>query len=170
MTIVRIAIALAAALAAAGSAAWAAGPEETSQLGLRGWGPRVGVSSDPDQFVAGVQFDLGDFVRNLRLQPSVEAGFGDHKTSLYGNFMVAYYFPVKAAVTPYAGGQVTAWFFDNDEAHDHRFDDGFNTEIGVVAVGGFEARLKSRTRFLAELQLRLISDLPDAKLMVGWTF
>ena len=140
-------------------------------VGLRGVGPRVGASDNPDQFVAGVQFDLGEFAKNVRWQPSVELGFGDHKTSLYGNFMVAYYFPVKAAVTPYAGAEAVLWLFDNDGNRDPSFDDGFNTQIGLGAVGGIETRVgKGKTRFLAELQLRIISDMPDAKILVGWTF
>lgn len=140
-----------------------------ADVGFRGWGPRVGASSDPDQVVVGAQFDLGEFVPHLRWQPSVELGVGDHKTSLYGNFMVAYYFPVKAAVTPYAGAQVVAWLFDNDlNGPDDPFDDGFNAEIGLAAVGGIETKLKSGTRFLAELQAG-IGDVPDVKAVVGWT-
>src|SRR5262245_6018830 len=125
-------------------AATAVHAEEAAGVGFRGWGPRVGAQSDPDQFLVGAQFDLGDFARNVRWQPSVEVGVGDDKVSLFGNFMVAYYFPVKAAVTPYAGAQVQLWLFDND-GHDcdvnghhceNGWDDGFNTNIGLDAVGG----------------------------------
>jgi hypothetical protein len=160
----RYLVALIAAVVAT-TAARASGVE------FRGVGPRVGASDNPDQFVAGVQFDLGEFAKNVRWQPSVELGFGDHKTSLYGNFMVAYYFPVKAAVTPYAGAEAVLWLFDNDGNRDPQFDDGFNTQIGLAAVGGIETRVgRGTTRFLAELQLRVVSDMPDAKIMVGWTF
>jgi len=108
----------------------------------------------------------------LRWQPSVELGFGDDKFSLYGNFMVAYYFPVKAAVTPYAGAQVTVWLFDEDNPNNNKhdgFDDGFNAEIGLYAVGGIETKLKGGNRFLAELQVG-IGDVPDVRVLVGWTF
>ena len=169
MRLVRLGAVLVAA------AAFAAAP--AAEVGFRGWGPRVGVQSDPDQVVAGAQFDLGEFTTNLRWQPSVEVGFGDEKTSLFGNFMVAYYFPVKAAVTPYAGAQVQAWIFDNSgrncDANGHHcddgFNDGFNAQIGVDAVGGIETKLKSGTRFLAELQAGL-GDIPEVRVLVGWTF
>jgi hypothetical protein len=138
-----------------------------AEVGFQGWGPRFGVSSDADQVLVGAQFDLGEFTKNLRWQPSVELGFGDDKTSLYGNFMVAYYFPVKAAVTPYAGAQVTAWLFDQN-GNTNQFDDGFNAEIGLYAVGGIETKLKSGNRFLAELQAG-IGDVPDIRVLVGWT-
>ena len=136
-----------------------------TDIGWNGWGPRVGVSSDPDQVVAGAHFDLGEFTRNLRFQPSAEIGVGDDIFSFYGNAMTAYYFPVKGSVTPYAGAQVTAWLVDFDD----EFDDGFNSEIGLAALGGIETRFRSGTRFLAELQVELTNH-PEVKVMVGWTF
>jgi len=150
---------------------------QAGEVGFKGWGPRVGLQSDPDQALVGVHFDLGEFTKNLRWQPSVELGFGDDKTSLYGNFMVSYYFPVEAAVTPYAGAQVQAWLFDNDGFNcnadgnncDDGFDDGFNVEVGVDAVGGIETTLNSGTRFLAELNVGL-GDIPEVRVLVGWTF
>jgi hypothetical protein len=145
-----------------------------AEIGWNGWGPRVGLSSDPDQVVAGAHFDLGEFTRNLRFQPSVEIGLGDDLVSFYGNAMTAYYFPVKGNVTPYAGAQLTAWLaeFDDEpgpQPFDDEFDDGFNTEIGLAALGGIETRFKSGTRFLAELQLELTNH-PEVKVMAGWTF
>jgi hypothetical protein len=162
--------AMVAAVAIAPVAAAEATASQTG-VGFRGWGPRVGASSDADQILVGAQFDLGEFTTNLRWQPSVELGFGDDKLSLYGNFMVSYYFPVKAAVTPYAGAQLTVWLFDEDNPNNnpHEFDDGFNAEIGLYAVGGIETKLKGGNRFLAELQVG-IGDVPDVRVLVGWTF
>ncbi len=162
--------ALAAALAVA--PAVAADSAAETGVGFRGWGPRFGASADADQVLFGAQFDLGEFTKNLRWQPSVELGFGDDIFSLYGNFMVSYYFPVKAAVTPYAGAQVTVWLFDLDDPGNYKknsYDDGFNTEIGLYAVGGIETKLKGGSRFLAELQVG-IGDVPDVRALVGWTF
>jgi hypothetical protein len=146
-----------------------------AEIGWHGWGPRVGLANDPDQVVAGAQFDLGEFTRNLRFQPSAEIGVGDDMVSFYGNAMTAYYFPVKGSVIPYAGAQLTAWLveFDDDpgkhQPFDDEFDDGFNTEIGLAALGGIETRLKSGTRFLAELQVE-VTHHPEIKVMAGWTF
>ena len=162
--------ALAAMLAAVPAAAADAAAEPG--VGFRGWGPRFGASADADQVLFGAQFDLGEFTKNLRWQPSVELGFGDDIASLYGNFMVSYYFPVKAAVTPYAGAQVTVWLFDEDDPANNKnngYDDGFNAEIGLYAVGGIETKLKGGNRFLAELQVG-IGDVPDVRVLVGWTF
>ncbi|MBI3449175.1 MAG: hypothetical protein HY049_09695 [Acidobacteria bacterium] len=143
------------------------------EMGLKGWGPRVGFSSGPDQVVGGVQFDLGEFAPHVRFQPSAEIGFGDHVTTVQFNAMVAYYFPIKAQVTPYAGGSLSAAFYDFNsncggfarsfgcESHD--------TKIGPVGVGGIEMKLSGKRRFLAELQLGF-TDLPDAKIVAGWNF
>jgi len=144
-----------------------AGPA-SAEVGYRGWGPRVGISDDPDQIVAGVHWDLGEFAPRVRFQPSVDFGFGDDALSLSGNAMVGYWFPTKAEVTPYAGGQIGAVYFDYDsDGKEH--DDGSDTEIGLALVGGIETKLKSGTRFLVELQIGL-GDIPDAKLLAGWTF
>jgi hypothetical protein len=161
-------IAVACVIAAAATVASAADTTSTTGVGFQGWGPRFGASSNADQVLVGAQFDLGEFIKNLRWQPSFELGFGDDKLSLYGNFMVSYYFPVKAAVTPYAGAQVTLWMFDQD-GNTNQFDDGFNAEIGLYAVGGIETKLKGGNRFLAELQAG-IGDVPDVRVLVGWTF
>ena len=147
-------------------------------FGYNGWGPRVAVSSDPDQVVGGVQVDFGEFAPNVRLQPSVELGFGDDVTTLIANGMVAYYFPVDAPVTPYAGGALTVAFYDFDsdcKGYGKKFfgknEDGCDTEIeiGPTAVGGVEWDLESGSRFLAELSVGF-SDLPEVKITAGWTF
>jgi len=160
-----------AALLALPSAAFAEG------LGFRGWGVRAGVSEDPDQLVGGVHFDFGEFAPHVRFQPSVEFGVGDDVFTLAGNIMVSYYFPIEAKITPYAGGQITAaWYnLDGDCAG---FGGGFGgpgncddteTEIGPAAVGGIETDLSGGGKFLAEIQIGM-SDLPEVKIVAGWTF
>lgn len=152
-------------------------PALAADFGWNGWGPRVGVSSDPDQIFGGVQIDLGEFADHVRLQPSAEIGFGDDTTALTVSAMVAYYFPVKGDVTPYAGGQLTAAFYDF-KSDCRGFGSGFSprgrcddsdTEIGPMAVGGVEFGARKDNRFLAELQLGF-GDLPEARLLAGWLF
>ncbi len=146
-------------------------------FGFQGWGPRVGISSDPDQVIGGVHFDLGDFARGVRFQPSAEIGFGDDVVTLLANGMVSYYFPIDAPVTPYAGGALTVAFYDFDsdcEGFGGRFGRGrgdcdSETEIGPTAVGGIEMKLDGGSRFLAELNVGF-ADLPEVKVVAGWTF
>jgi hypothetical protein len=157
--------------------ALAIGAVSAEGIEWRGWGPRAGISSDPDQFVGGVHFDLGHFAENVRFQPSVELGLGDNTTTILGNLFVAYYFPVEAKVTPYAGGSLSVAFYDFDAdcrgfggavGNSGRCDDS-ETEIGPVGVGGIEMSLSGKTRFFAELHLGF-GDLPEAKVVTGWTF
>lgn len=138
-------------------------------LGYRGWGPRVGLSSDPDQVVGGVHLNLGEIVDQLRLQPAFEAGFGDDHTVIQATIPVLWRFEAAGAtVTPYAGGGVGVAFVDHD--HDRgRFDDedDSDVEIGPVGVGGFEWPLRGGGDMFLELNVAG-SGLPDAKLLVGW--
>jgi len=142
-------------------------------IALKSWGPRVGISSNPDQIVGGVQLDLGEFAEHVRFQPSAEIAFGDHVNTIQANIMVAYYFPVESNITPYAGGSISAAFYDfssNCRGFARSFGcDHHDTRIAPVAVGGIETKLSGKTRFLAELQLGF-GDLADAKIVAGWLF
>src|SRR4030095_5524374 len=80
-------------------------PASAQQMGYYGLGPRVGVSSDPDQFVGGMQFNFGDFVPRLRFQPNFEVGVGDDFTIITVTAPVHYRFKVDANGVPPPGGE-----------------------------------------------------------------
>ncbi len=133
-------------------------------LGYHGWGPRVGISADPDQLFGGVHFDLGEIVEHLRLQPNVEIGFGDDVTSVTGSVAVHWLYEVDwQGWQPYSGGEVGLNYLDFDGRR------GSDTEFALNAVGGVETRLKSDNRLSFEIKLGIIEE-PDVKLLVGWTF
>lgn len=148
-------------------------PSDETGIRFRGWGPRIAVSDSPDQTIVGAQFDLGNFARRVRFQPSIELGFGGGITSETGNLMVSYYFPVRGNVTPYAGGELTAARFNFENTCINFLTrhacGGSDTQIGPAAVGGIETRLANGSRFLAELQLGF-GDVQDVRLLGGWTF
>jgi len=56
-----------------------AGPD--TDIGYRGWGPRLGFSSNPDQFVFGAGLDFGNFAQHVRFQPNIEMGLGENRTT-----------------------------------------------------------------------------------------
>jgi hypothetical protein len=58
----------------------ASGVARAEDVGYRGWGPRVGVTMDPDQVHFGAHIDSGNLARHIRLQPNVEVGIGDDLT------------------------------------------------------------------------------------------
>lgn len=151
------------ALAAAAPAA------AQADLGLRTWGVRAGAASDPDQALLGVHADLGDLLPDLRLQPSLELGFGD-ADSVQLLVPVHYRFATGGDFIPYAGGGVLLAWIDYDEGDDDFFapdDDGF--DVAPVAVGGIVFGLTSGNDLLVELQLGG-GEAFDAKVVVGLTF
>jgi hypothetical protein len=145
-----------------------------SDVRYRGWGPRIGLSLDPDQVDFGAHVDFGNFARHVRFQPNVEIGVGDHLTMFMINFEAAYRFQSRWDVwTPYVGGGpgivVGHWHqsFVRKSTVDH-FDDSF-TDIGFSILGGIERGLRNGDRFFLEARLGF-SDAPDLKLTAGWTF
>jgi len=134
-----------------------------------GWGPRAGLTFDPDQVHVGIHADFGDvFAPRVRFQPNVEVGFGDHLTTTALDFEAAYRF-VKNwdAWSPYAGGGLgLTWYsWDNDV----RGRDNTDMETGLNLLGGIEKGIGGGNRFFVELKLGLF-DSPDLKATVGWTF
>lgn len=147
---------------------WGAQRPSPPGLGLRGWGPRVGLAEDPDQVVGGVHFDLGDIVDRVRFVPNFELGVGDDFTAVSGTAPVHYLFRVNANVQPYAGGGLTLAWFDRDDDAPGRGDDD-EVELGVKAIGGVQWRLRSGNDFFLELNLGF-GDIHDIQALAGWTF
>jgi hypothetical protein len=122
------------------------------------FGPRVGFSADPSQFVGGAQFTVTEVAPSLSLDPSFELGVGDDFTSFAVNFDLHYHFNISgSAWRPYAGGGATLFLADGDS----------------FAGGGFMigAGVPTRTgnRFFTEIKFGL-GDVPDLKILAGWSF
>lgn len=141
--------------------------QDDDEFGLRGWGPRVGLAADPDQIVAGVHFDLGEFAPQIWFQPDVVLGVGDDVTSLVASAPVWYRFEgASDKITPYAGGALAVGLFDVDRPG--KSSDS-SVEIGLQIGGGGEWRLRQGRKFQLELRLDLL-DVWDALVIAGWTF
>ena len=141
-------------------------PVEAAELGFYGWGPRLGVGDKPDQVLVGLHQDLGEFVDRVRLQISVELGFGDDRTIASVTLPVHYRFRVEQDFVPYLGGGLVLGFIDLDR---DRGDDS-EFEIAPVLVGGIEKPVRGGNDLLLELHLTPGDDLHDAKVIVGWMF
>jgi hypothetical protein len=150
-----------------------------TKTGWRGWGPRVGVTIDPDQIHFGAHVDFGNFAEHIRFQPNLEVGIGDDLTIFAINLEAAYRFQSRWDVwTPYLGGGLGVNFM-NFDAHDHlggntmagvaSHADDSDTELGVNLLGGIEKGLRNGHRFFLEAKLGL-ADSPDFKMTAGWTF
>jgi opacity protein-like surface antigen len=156
------------ALGLTAGSACAADP--ATHVGYRGWGPRVGLTLDPDQIHVGAHMDFGNFARHVRFQPNVEVGFGDNLTLVTANFEAAYRFRQDWDVwSPYLGGGLGLNYVKFDNNHGG-FGDDSSTDLGVNVLGGIERGLASGNRFFMEVKLGLVDESPDVKMTVGWTF
>ena len=158
-----------------------ANADPLTKTGWRGWGPRVGLTFNPDQVHFGGHIDFGNFAEHIRLQPNVEIGFGDDLTLIALNFEGAYRFQSRWDVwTPYVGGGlgINLVSSNNDGVNPaenlaagvtHTEADDSRTDLGLNLLGGIEKGLKNGSRFFLERKLGL-ADSPDFKITAGWTF
>lgn len=137
-----------------------------ASVGYRGWGPRLGLTSGPDQLHVGFHLDFGNFAQHVRFQPNFEMGFGDGATLAAMNFETAYRFSSSSDWSPYAGGGVGVNFWGSDR---RGFRDYNDTDVGLNLLGGIEKSLSDGDRFFTEAKFG-VDDAPDFKLTFGWTF
>lgn len=154
-------------VAAALLATLVAAPAAAQDIGFNTWGLRAGAGDDPDQIVFGVQFDMGEFIQNLRFQPNVEVGVGDDTTILSLTAPVHYRVPLEGALTVYGGGGLTVGFIDVDE-DDLNEDEDSDFDIAPMAAGGI-AWPVGQNELSVELNLTG-GDFSTVKLVVGWMF
>ena len=134
-------------------------------VGLYGFGPRLGMTVNPDQFHFGVHFDFGDISNRLMMQPNLEIGIGDNLTVFAPTFELDYRFrPDWGAWTPYLGGGIGPIFYSHENG-------GSNSEVAVYMQFGIGkgSALSKSGHFFLEGKLGL-ADAPDFKATAGWTF
>jgi hypothetical protein len=140
-----------------------AGPQD--QVGYRGWGPRVGLSSGPDQMHFGAHLDFGYFAEHFRLQPNLEVGVGSGRTISAFNVETSYRFLTTwGSWSPYAGGGLGLNMVSGNDRPGRS-----NEDLGASALGGIEKGLSNGDRFFLETKLGL-GHAPDIKFTAGWTF
>lgn len=145
-----------------------ANADPMTKIGWRGWGPRVGITMNPDQIHFGAHLDFGNFAEHVRFQPNVEVGIGDDLTVIALNAEAAYRFATRWDVwTPYLGGGIGLNFVSFDTEIEGG--DDSSTDFGLSLLGGIEKGLKNGHRFFVEGKLGL-ADAPDFKATAGWTF
>ncbi len=131
-----------------------------------GWGVRFGFSDDPDQFVVGGQYDLGEVAKRVHVVPVLEVGFGDDVTVLSLAGFAYYHFKGTEKVIPYAGGGVEAGLIDFDSPGQG---DDQDFEIQLDFLGGVRFPMKGDNEFFVELIIGT-GDLHDAQIMGGVRF
>jgi hypothetical protein len=127
-----------------------------------GFGPRVGLTGDPDQVHFGLHFPTLRLAPNFGFMPYFEAGVGDDTTLFSGNMDFKYVFATRAASwRPYIGAGPALHFLNRDHVDD-------SMEVGMGFFGGMQTPTRSGA-FFGELRLGLV-DSPDIKFTVGWMF
>jgi hypothetical protein len=150
------------ALALLPVAAHAASPTVTA------FGPRVGVSIDPDQLVVGGQLSLQEFAPDWSFDPNLELGFGDDVTVIAFNLDAYYHLQLAGSNwRPYLGGGLGVNFISWDS---HLvMHDGSDTEVGLNLVAGFSIPAGSGDHWFTELRFG-VNDIPTLKIIGGFNF
>ena len=133
------------------------------------WGPRLGLSSNPDQFVIGGQLDFREIAPGLSISPNLEFGVGDDMTWTAINGDLKHHFIVQGATwRPYLGGglSVNFWNWNSSFAG---VPDQSGTEMGANLVFGAVVPTHTGGRFFTEARIG-IGDIPDLKVLAGWNF
>jgi hypothetical protein len=126
-----------------------------------GFGPRLGLTGDPDQVHMGFHVDAARMAPNLGFMPSFEVGVGNDLTLFSANFDFKYAFRTRTAWRPYMGGGPALHFV--------RFDSNTeDTAVGFAFFGGMQSGTRSGA-FFTEMRLGMV-DSPDFKFTVGWLF
>jgi opacity protein-like surface antigen len=142
-------------------------PAAAAAASFTAFGPQLGFSSGPNQFVFGGHLQWGDIAPQLDFVPGIDLGFGDHKTVVSVNGDFHYRLDTKSQWQPYLGGGVGIHFFSFDNVAPGV--DKTDTRAGGHFIAGADVETKSHSRFFAELKLGF-ADSPDFKAMVGWSF
>jgi hypothetical protein len=83
------------------------------------FGPRAGLSGNPDQFFVGAHVESMDLGHRTTFRPNVEAGFGDDVTLVTVDLDLVHWMPLKnSRWQVYAGGGIGTNFAIADEAKD----------------------------------------------------
>ena len=131
----------------------------------RSYGVRIGYGSDPDQFVVGVQADMGQVYRNIRFVPSVDFGFGDHVNNIGFNGDFKAYLRLPRATAAFyflAGPTIEIWNWDVAGIDN-------DTEIGVFLGGGVQMGLSDNGHYNLEARVG-IGDVPEFRILLGVLF
>jgi len=145
----------------------------TATAGPLAFGPRAGLSFNPDQFFVGGHANLPDMIPIVNMKPSVEVGFGDNLKLFAFNFEATYDLPdlVYEGFQGYVGGgpsiNIWKWDFDGPLPAGH---DDTETEFGVSALIGARRNVGLTQSMFFEFKLGLTDETPDMKLVAGMTF
>ncbi|MBU1317659.1 MAG: hypothetical protein KKG33_07690 [candidate division Zixibacteria bacterium] len=133
-----------------------------SKIGFLGWGPRAGLTVNPDQIHFGAHVSFGAPTTPLLIQPNVELGFGDDVTLIAINGDMSYLFrSANGAWTPSLGGELGMVRVNVDGF-------GSNTDLGISIFGAIAKTMANGNQLFLEAKVG-VADAPDFKATIGYT-
>jgi hypothetical protein len=132
------------------------------------FGPHLGFSSGPDQFVIGGHLQWGDVAPSLDFVPSVDLGFGDNATLVSINGDFRYRLDTRTTWQPYLGGGIGIHFISVNNAGPFG-QDASDTQAGGHFLAGADVATQNHSRFFVEMKLGF-ADSPDFNALAGWSF
>ena len=127
------------------------------------YGPHLGFSSGPDQFVMGGHLQWTGIAPQVAFVPGADLAFGSDLTlvSLNGDFH--YQIASNTKWQPYVGGGVGFHFPSGDKAGTNDMYGGGHFILGAAVA------MQGSGRFFTEMKLGF-ADSPDFKAIAGWNF
>jgi hypothetical protein len=123
------------------------------------WGPRGGMSFNPDQIALGAHVAL-PIATSFYFVPNADFAFGDDATTFSLNGDAHYRFATDSSIKPYLGAGVSWFNYSPDDF------DSFS-EAGMNIHGGIWLNTNGSTPFFIEGKFFLSDELPDFKAMIG---
>jgi len=136
-------------------AALTAGSEARS--GRDGLGLRAGLTTEPDQFVIGVQAEFGPVLSSGYLVPSLDLGLED-RTTVLANIDLRFYLIPLPETGIYFYGSAGPTVVLSPES-----------DLGLSLTAGIHIPMKNRRRYNVEVRFGL-GDVPDLKIMAALMF
>ena len=127
------------------------------------YGPHLGFSAGPDQFVVGGHLQWNGVAPQLAFAPGVDLAFGNDLNLVSLNADFHYQLSGKSRWQPYVGGGAGFHFPSGDNIGNN------DVYIGGHFILGAAVATQGRSRFFTEMKLGL-ADSPDFKALAGWNF
>lgn len=139
------------------------GPAVAAEMAGRGWGPRIAISEDPDQFVFGLHLDLYPIAEGIRFVPNVDAGLGDDLFLVSMNVDLLYALPMPVSGEVLIGGSLGLIHADptGDSPRAET-----ETDLGAVGLIGYEFE---EAPVRAEIRFGFSHLCPDLKVALAYT-
>jgi opacity protein-like surface antigen len=155
--------------------------EQSTGLGIRGIGVRLGLTDPEDASSAlmyGVHLDAGQFVQNVHIVPSIEywsvgtdlGAFNSDFSDLAFKVDAKFDFPLQdKRVMPYLGGGIGIHRLKFDTSAPGPYDTS-DTKLGLSVQGGVRNDFTPNLSLFGELGYSFVSDANQLRLLGGFTY